>query len=211
MKTVLAAVAVGFFGCNILCEQAKAAPPPPITGEIHFHGSATASGVSPGSPVTITFNNDLGNPSPAHWEVLDIPAPTGDFALVSPGTTAIFNSFSFTGDGAGASLSLPVIPEWSFSFGGINYSFDLTSLTNGHVGLVNGLAVMNFNGAGTLHATDFADTPASWSLDGTGESLNFIFSEAHNTAVPEGGVISLLALGFAMLAGKTSLRKRKTI
>ncbi len=202
MKTVLIGLAVGFFGYNILCEQAKAAPQ--ITGDIHFIGTATASGASPGSPVIIGFSND--------WQVDDLLLPTGDFALVPPLTGVDFNisGFSFTGDGAGASLSAQVKPLWSFTANTILYSFDLTSLTNGHVTVANGV-VIDFTGLGTLHATGFADTPATWAMSGSGPNLNFIVAEAHNTAVPEGGVISLLALGLAMLAGKSLLRKRKTI
>ena len=200
MKTVLIGLAVGFFGYNILCEQAKAAPQ--ITGDIHFIGTATASGASPGSPVIIGFSND--------WQVDDLLLPTGDYAVVPALTGVTFNTFSFTGDGAGAMLVAPTIPEWSFLFNNILYSFDLTSLTNGHVTVANGV-VMDFTGLGTLHATGFADTPATWALSGTGPNVNFIVAEAHNTAVPEGGVISLLALGFGIFGGKSLLGRRRSV
>ena len=200
MKTVRIALAIGFFGCNVLCEQAKAAPQ--ITGDIHFIGTATASGASPGSPVTIDFNSD--------WQVDDLLLPTGDYAVVPALTGVTFNTFGFNGDGAGASLTASVIPEWSFSFNNILYSFDLTSLTNGNVTVANGV-VMDFTGLGTLHATGFADTPATWALSGTGPNLDFIVAEAHNTAVPEGGVISLLALGLGIFGGKSLLGRRRSV
>jgi hypothetical protein len=203
MKTVLTAVAIALLGCNMLCEQAKAVLPP-ITGDIHFDGSASASGTSPGTPVTITPNND--------WEVLGFPAPTGTVASVTPGTAVTFNPFSFTGNGNTATLTAPVLPEWSFTFNGTTYSFDLTSLTNGSVSLSNG-AAMDFTGTGLLHAsgaTNFADTAATFAMSGTGEDLTFILSEAHNTAVPEGGVTSLLILGIGIFGGKSLLRRRDT-
>ena len=70
---------------------------------------------------------------------------------------------------------------------------------------------MDFTGLGTLHATGFADTPATWALSGTGPNLDFIVAEAHNTAVPEGGVISLLALGLGIFGGKSLLGRRRSV
>jgi hypothetical protein len=208
MKTVLAGVAVGLLGCNMLCEQAKAQPP--LTGNINFTGDATATGFSPGSPVTITFDN---NPAHAdHWQVFDLQPPTGDFASVTPGTQVMFNPFSFSGDNQGAVLAAPIMHLWSFSLNNIDYSFDLNSLSQGfvHSG-PNNTVSMGFLGSGFLNATGFAGTPATLILSGDGFNgiEGTIQSEAHTPAIPEGGTISLLALGLGILGSKT-LRKRQT-
>jgi hypothetical protein len=125
-------------------------------------------------------------------------------------TPATFTNFSFSGDGISAMLTAPNIPEWTFSFGGIDYSFDLLSLTNGHTALAQGLGSMAFSGTGTVHATGFSDTPATWSLEGSGQGLIFTLSSSTTASIPEGGVMSLLGLGFAIFASKSLLRKRKT-
>jgi hypothetical protein len=200
-KTVITALAVACLGCGIFCQQAQAAPLPQIAGDVGFFGPATASGASPGTPVTIHFTNP--------WQVL---SGTIDYAGVPFGTSATFTDFSFTGDGITAALTAPSLPEWSFSFGGIDYSFDLLSLTNGHTEVTpQGVGAMSFSGIGTVHAMGFSDTPATWSLQGSGAGLIFTLSSSTTAAVPEGGVMSLLGLGFAILAGKTLLRKRKTV
>jgi hypothetical protein len=201
MKTFVAVMAVGFIGCSIVCERAQALPS--ITGSIGFTGPASASGASPGSPINITFTNP--------WQVAGFPAPTGTYAGI-PGTTlANFANFSFTGDGAGASLVASTMPEWSFSFNGINYSFDLLTLTTGHTESSGGVGSMAFTGTGTVHADGFEDTPASWGLHGSGQGFNFELSGSTTAAIPEGGVLSLLGLGFALLAGKGLFGKRKSI
>lgn len=204
---LITTVAVALLGCS-LCQQTQAADPP-IIGDIGFFGAASASGASPGAPnVTISFTNP--------WHILSVtPGSTYEanavpvFPAVTPDVT--FANFAFSGDGAAAALVAPNIPEWSFSFNGINYSFDLLSLTNGHVGQQAGTGNMSFSGLGTVHATNFADTPAVWSLQGSGEGLIFTLSSSTTASVPEGGVMSLLGLGFAMLAGRGLLRRHKSI
>jgi hypothetical protein len=212
MKTVLTALAVGLLGCNVLCQQAKAQPP--ITGTISFTGDATASGFSLGPPVMISFDNDPADAD--HWQVTDLPPPSGDFASVAAGTQVMFNSFSFTGDGPGAVLSAPVVHLWSFSLNNIDYSFDLDSLDPAQGGFVhsgpNNTVMMGFKGTGFINATGFASTPAILVLsgDGFGGIEGTIQSEAHTIAVPEAGTISLLALGLVILGGQTFLRTRQS-
>jgi hypothetical protein len=205
VKTLITTIAVALLGSS-LCQQTQAAPP--IVGDIGFFGAASANFTSPHDPsVTISFANP--------WKVLSVtPGSTYEangvpvFAAL-PAVT--FSNFSFIGDGAGAALIAPNLPEWSFSFGGINYSFDLLSLTNGHVGLAGNNGNMSFSGLGIVHATGFEDTPASWSLQGAGNGLVFNLSSSTTASVPEGGVMSLLGLGFAMLAGRGLVRRNKSI
>jgi hypothetical protein len=202
MKTALTMLAVALLGCSVLCEQAQAVK---ITGDIGFFGTASASGASLGPPVTITFTNP--------WHAL---SGTGVYAGIPFNTPATFSNFTFTLDGASALLSGPLTPEWTFSFGGETFSFDLLSLTNGHVDPpgANGLTAMAFSGTGTVHGTGviaFDDTPATWSLEGSGTNFNFTLSSSTTSSIPEPGVTTLLVLGCAVLAGYSLRRKRRAI
>ena len=117
-----------------------------------------------------------------------------------PQTSANFtSSFSFTGDGNGVVLSAPVIDFWSFTSGGNVYSFELSALTNGHVQA----NTMSFTGTGTLFATGYDPTPATFSMNGTGENFAFQLSFVTNTAtgnnVPDTGP-TILLLSCSMVA-----------
>lgn len=191
MKTILAALTVTFLGCSVLCQQSQAAP---INGAIAFFGGATASGPS-GIPVTTVH---FSNP----WQSL---AGTLDYASIPFGTPATFNDFSFTGDGAAATLVGPDTPLWSFSFGGLTYSFDLLTLTNGHTEAGS----MSFSGSGIAHITGFTDTFATFGLQGSGNGFNFMLSSSTTAAVPETGTTVVLALGLALVVIQALRRKRK--
>ena len=195
MRTGLTMLAVALLGCGVLCEQTQAAQ---ISGDIAFFGTAFASGASaPAVSTTISFTNP--------WNTL---SSNGDYALAGIGfnsAPATFTNFSFTGDGVSAVLSGTVTPEWAFSFGGKNYSFDLLSLTNGHTDAGS----MSLSGTGTVHATGFDDTPATWSLQGSGEEFGFTLSSSTTSSIPEAGATTLLLIGFGFLAGETLRRKRK--
>jgi len=124
---------------------------------------------------------------------------TGTYAGI-PQTSANFtSSFSFTGDGNGVVLSAPVIDFWSFTSGGNVYSFELSALTNGHVQA----NTMSFTGTGTLFATGYDPTPATFSMNGTGENFAFQLSFVTNTAtgnnVPDTGP-TILLLSCSMVA-----------
>ena len=190
ISPMLATLAVALLGCGVLCEHAQAVAMP-INGTIEFGGSATASGASPGSPVTIQFTNP--------WQVIQ---GFGAYSGVTHLTPATFTNFDFTGDGSSAVLSAPpIVPLWSFSFGGKNFSFDLETLLNGHVEA----GAMSLSGTGTAHADGFDDTFAVWSVSGTGTDFAFRMT-SHTTAVPETGTtMTLLAIG---LGGIVMLRRR---
>jgi hypothetical protein len=209
MKTVLTAVAIGFLGCSMLGKQVQAAPP--IVGDIFFSGVAVPSGVSTfGGPVTVSF--------PSTWQIGGVTSgSTYDANGVTPGSAAVkLDSFTFTGDGALASLSATVPAQWSFSLNGIDYSFDLQTLTNGTVFIdTNDLGAMSFSGTGLLHATNFEDTPANWALQGAQDpeapGFTFTLSSSTTSSIPEGGVMSLLGLGFVVLAGKKLAGREKSV
>jgi hypothetical protein len=103
-------------------------------------------------------------------------------------------------------LTGPVAPEWTFSFGGETFSFDLLALSNGHTEPGS----MAFSGTGTVHGTGvtaFDDTPATFSLQGSGADFNFILSGSTTSSVPEAGVTTSLLLGFGLLAGYLARRQ----
>ena len=124
INAVMAMLAIVLLGCGV-CQQAQAVAMP-INGSVQFVGSAVPNGASPGTPVTVNFTNP--------WHTVN---GVGIYSGIPAGVSTTFSSFDFTGDGTddvtGAKLSAsPIAPLWSFSFGGVNYSFDLHKLTNGH-------------------------------------------------------------------------------
>lgn len=187
MKTILAMLAGGL----LLCQQTQAQA---ITGAIEFFGSSTASGASgTGLTTTISFSNP--------WHSL---ATTGSYNGVLTGTDTTFNGFSFMNDGAAATLVGGTdSPIWTFNFGGNTYSFDLDTLTNGHVES----GAMAFTGTGIAHITGFADTPASFALQGAGSGFDFTLSSSTTSTIPEGSTTVLLVLGL-VLVGIVTFRQK---
>jgi hypothetical protein len=155
-----------------------------ITGSASFFGSTTASGPSSGGSTTIVFNPG--------WIFVD---GTGTYAGI-PQTSATFTpSFSFTGDATSVVLSAPITNFWSFTSGNNTYSFNLSALMNGHVQA----NTMSFTGTGTLFATGYDPTPATFSMNGTG-GQNFMFqlsfvTNTANSTPDTGSTILLMSLG----------------
>ena len=192
LTKTLTVLAIGLLSCGLFSQQAQA-----ITGDIQFFGKARASGASTGGLVTITFKNP--------WQVF---AGTGDYSAVPFGTATTFSSFSFTGDGTGATLTAPVTPQWSFVFGGNTYTFELLTLTSGHVQSGS----MAFTGTGTAFVNGSDASPATWSLQGsTGTGFTFTLSSSTTSAVsaPDGGSAVAL-LGIALVGVEALRRKFKT-
>jgi len=192
-------------GCLLLAVvstgQLRAVPNTMINGSASFGGGTSASGPSGGGLTTMFFS--------PNWSFL---AGTGTYAGI-PQTSANFtSSFSFTGDGNGAVLSAPVIDFWSFTSGGNVYSFELSALTNGHVQA----DMMSFTGTGTLFATGYDPTPATFSMNGTGENFAFQLSFVTNTAtgnsVPDTGpTLLLLSCGLLGLPVCSRGLRRQTV
>ena len=187
-----AAKFASLFGCSLLAflsiGQLRAVPNTIVTGEATFGGSATASGPSGMGTTTITFGSN--------WNFI---TGTGTYAGIMSQAATFTPSFSFTGDGNSVVLlSAPITNFWTFTvMGGNTYSFDLASLTNGHVEAT----AISFTGTGTLFATGLDATPATFSLNGTGPGdLTFQLSFVTNTATgtPDTGS-TLLLMSFGLI------------
>ena len=177
IKTILGILAGGL----LFCQQIQAVS---ITGAVQFFGSATASGPS-GPPDTIHFVDP--------WHSL---SGTGSYGAVPFGTATAFTDFTFTGDGAAATLIGTDSPIWTFTVGATTYSFDLLTLTDGHVDSGS----MSFTGTGIAHITGFEDTPASFGLEGSGTGFNFELSSSTTVPAPEGGTtVVMFAFGLVLI------------
>jgi hypothetical protein len=177
MKAILAILIGGFLSC----QQAQA-----FSGAIEFFGSANASGPSDTSLDTIHFINP--------WQTL---AGTGSYSTVPLGTSATLNNFSFIGDGTAATLAGPDNSIWRFTVGPTTYSFDLLTLTNGHVSA----GAMAFTGTGIVHI-GLNTMPAAFALQGAGSGFKFKLSSSTTatTSVPDGGTtVSMLGLGLMLI------------
>ena len=178
-------------------ESARGALPPvpaaPISGSISFFGSSIASGPSGQGTTTISFGNN--------WGTVE---GLGTYSGIPFMTPTAFNNFSFTGDGNSVSLTAPVVSLWSLTFGGNAYSFDLLSLTNGHVDQGS----MAFTGTGLLHATGFDDTLGSFGMTGSGNDFMYTLSFVTVTAVPEATSLVPAAL-LAVSAILLEVRRRR--
>ena len=184
-KIILAVLATAF-----VTAQAYA-----FTGTISFSGSmhqTTKKGVT-----TNTFTNP--------W--LTNAGNTDAYSGVPAGVSTTMSSFSFTGNNTGtpALIGGPISPQWTFTYGGTTYSFDLEVLTSAF----SSHGAIAESGTGTAHIDGLTST-ATWSLDGTGKHFNFS-ATVHTTATPDGGsAVALLGIALAGIEGvRRVIRARK--
>lgn len=188
-KTVILAFAAAFGLCGHLGATQ-------ISGSINFDGVAT------------TDTGKLGNAS-SFSTITDTavyPQELGSYASVSSGTPVTFTPFSFTAAG--------VTPLWTFTSGGLTYSFDATSISV--VKQTNNF--LDIEGAGNANITGFTTTPGTWSITDTVVGGNSVFTFGEATVVggastgpntvPDTAMTTLLlglGLGAIALYRKTSL------
>jgi hypothetical protein len=181
--------ALALFGLGLLA-LGTTAQAVPITGEIHFAGLWAPTG---GTGIATATGIDF-----SAGGLESVLAGTGNLS-VPMGTPVTFKNFTF------APFPGPGVPLlWSFSAGGIDYSFDLNAVT---VPFQGGTQLV-LSGTGTLHATGFDDTEAIWDFTGNSGATLFSFS-TDNVAVPEPITVGLLGLGLIGLTAASRKRDRR--
>lgn len=180
-KKFLAALAI----CAALAITANAVP---ITGQIDFTGAVTT---------------DTGNLNTAHAftsfsgvTVFNNPpaTPTGSYAGTG-GASVTMNSFSFN------PFVAPVPNLWSFAFGGLTYTFNLTSITSIAQPGDNTLGVVGMGTAMITGGTStYTPTAGQFFISTQGSNrTTFIFSST-TQSLPEGGsALALLGIGLVVV------------
>jgi hypothetical protein len=178
-----------------------------VTGTIQITGDVTLNTMSLLTATTATF---VGAPDG------DVVSGTLAYAAVPVGTDVDFNNFTFAATGPQV-----VAPLWSFTSGGLTYTFNLANITSitrstpvpgtDTLGLT-GLGTVNITGAGSPYEL----TNANWSFNLTdtsaGGNTTFVFAfnnsntATPSTTVPDGG-LSVILLGAAM-TGLALLRRK---
>jgi hypothetical protein len=187
-------LAITILCCAAFAPRGQATP---ITGTVGFDGRVHVS--QSGNSTTLDFG-----PVGMAGGNARVVNGLGDY-LSTLGSAASFADFSFLGSGAGATIEGGMVsPLWSFSSGGLTYSFSLTGLTNATLIDVVGARVLNVSGSGIASisggGSSFDPTEGTFVLAGSGSSAAFHFYAL--TSVPDSGTtIALLGAALIGLAG----------
>lgn len=208
---ILAMIGVGVFA---LVAQSVIASPIYVNGGISF-GSLNLNPFTTdsGSPTSLATANDVSFSTTGIYA----GAASGTYALAtgygyvqalaSLPSPITFDAFSWAG--YGASPAAFVAPLWSFTDGGITYSFAATTMT---ASFSDGQ--WTFGGAGIAYVTGDAPTGGNWNEQigetVTGPEKSFTFDASSTAAgsppVPDGGLtVALLGgafVGLGMLRRK---------
>jgi len=192
-KIILALLATAFVGA-----QAYA-----FTGTVSFNGTMSQS----------TKKGVTTNSFHADWVTSLVPNTGAYTAVPSNVPTTMFN-FSFTGNNTGTpTLSGGTVsPQWSFTFAGITYSFNLEVLTSAVTVHSGGLTSIAETGTGTAFITGQGSSPAVWSLSGViGKGFVFGVQTAASGSIPDGGsAVALLGIALVGIEGvRRVIRARK--
>jgi hypothetical protein len=159
---------------------------PLITGDIIFAGEYQ------------TDNSDLtlATKFTGFSNVQVLGSSTGSYSPVPANYSPVtYNTFTFDPVGT----SLPVVPLWTFTAGGVTYSFDLTSLAID----TRSASGIHLLGTGIAKIDGYENTTGTWDL-AIGTVGEFHFSAGN--AVPDGGMTAVL-LGSGII-GLGLLRRR---
>ena len=155
-----------------------------ILGQVSFTGTATFNGPLSTATAVTEFTN------------VQVEAGTGDYAvpsLVPLNTSVTIAALTFD------PLPGPVAPLWTFTVGGTEYSFELTTMSVARM-TMGGNHFLSLSGTGTARATGYEDTTGDFTLsaqqavNASGTTVTFSAEAVVPSAtVPEPGVAGLAA------------------
>jgi hypothetical protein len=174
----------------VVCLLSLKAGATSITGGVSLGGQVTSDTGNVNTGNTFTFGG------------VNVASVAGSYASVPTtgmvGTPAVTQNPLTLG-------TLPIMPLWTFSFGGKTYDFNLTSITEVDRHIASAITVTGF---GTLQITGFEDTFGSYTFTANNLGGTFSFSSS-NGAVPDGGTtITLLGAALSGLACVGALKKK---
>jgi len=179
MSLILVVALVGFSMLNVGAI--------PIEGDINFGGGTTFN--------TTNFTG---------FNLIEVTSGSGTYGSIPTGSTSIpsvtFNPFQYNPPAP------PVTPLWTFSYLGLTYSFNATSMIN--VPEPPGIVVVM--GTGTASVTGFTDTTGAWNISANKFTGSTLGSFSASTVVPEPATMLLLGsglLGMGVYARRRFIKK----
>lgn len=141
---------------------------------------------------SVTFGGAIGATNFLTTNLLDINNDTGIvLCAVINNCEGDYSSLSGLILADHNDIAIPTVAGelWAFSFGGLDYSFDLASIDS----VVRGPSGIILTGSGTAYITGFEPTAAAWSFSAN-NTQQFVFSSTVAT-VPEPAIVGLVGLG----------------
>jgi hypothetical protein len=190
-KTILTLLVIGLVSCGLFSQQAQAVP---ITGGISLSGTY------------VTNNGNLNTATSfTSFPFAIVNSVSGSYTGVGTGLgspVVTMNPFSFN------PFNGPITPLWTFMSSGSTYSFDLTVLSSR---LQPGDNSLTLKGTGTLHITNFTDTPGTWIFTANQAVDTFSFSSSNGAVPDSGSAVALLGIALAGIEGvRRALRARRS-